>query len=85
MLDLGNNYVLVCWSDMLAKVVGLDEQWGKLTKRKNVTEWKKFSATHWQCRINGKILDYWPTRRKWRYADKTQSGDVEKFIRSLQP
>lgn len=84
MLDLGNAYVLVCWQDMLAKIVGVGEQWGKLAKRKKVTEWTKFSATHWQRRIDGQILDYWPTRKKWRFADKTRVGDVEAFIRSLQ-
>jgi len=84
-LDLGDHYVLVCWQDGLAKLLGASEPWGRLTKRKKVTDWTKFTPTHWQRKINGEILDYWPTRNKWRFANKTQVGDVEKFIRSLQP
>lgn len=84
-LDLGNEYILVCWQDSLAKIVGPTHQWGALTKRKKVTEWTKFSANHWQRKINGQFLDYWPTRKKWRYANKTQVGDVDEFIRSLKP
>jgi hypothetical protein len=45
--------------------------------------WKVHTEFHWSVWIDGKQLNYWPTKSKWRYKDRTQTGDVEEFIRSI--
>lgn len=48
-------------------------------------EWTKHTPYHWQRTINGKVLDYWPTKNKFRYDNgDTQKGDVRAFIRGLR-
>jgi hypothetical protein len=41
----------------------------------------KHTPYHWQTKVLGETLDYWPTKRKWRYRGETLTGDVKKFIR----
>jgi len=43
--------------------------------------WRRYSPHHWQCDLAGQVLDYWPTKRKWRWNGKTEVGDVGRFIR----
>lgn len=44
--------------------------------------WTKHTQYHWSRWISGSQLDYWPSRKKWRYRGKVQRGDVQKFIRA---
>jgi hypothetical protein len=39
---------------------------------------------HWQYTLNGELLDYYPTRCKWRYRNKNRYGDVVGFIRNIE-
>ena len=78
--------VLVCWDCGVAQRIGAHaiatwEQIGPAAKRK--TQWKKNNRLHWQTLIHGEVLDYWPTKRKWRYGGETQVGDVEQFIKRV--
>lgn len=75
---------LVCWTDRMAKVVSVQSQWSKLGKKSDSIQWIKRSKTHWQTLVKGRILDYWPTKKKWCYANETRIGDVEKFVRGMQ-
>lgn len=42
--------------------------------------WTKHTQWHWSRILNGKKLDFWPTKDKWRYEDQNYFGDVDKFI-----
>jgi len=42
--------------------------------------WTKYTDHHWGRRVNGHVLDYWPSRKKFRYKGITQRGDVYAFI-----
>jgi hypothetical protein len=74
--------VLVCWECKMFKQVMANAVWLSLG-RKTRTQWKKNSPYHWQALVRGEVLDYWPTKRKWRFRDKTHIGDVDAFVRSL--
>jgi hypothetical protein len=50
-------------------------------RERSKTEWMKHTPYHWQTKVLGETLDYWPTKRKWRYRGETLTGDVKKFIR----
>jgi hypothetical protein len=71
---------LVCWTDGMSKRVGGDGEWQKFNAKRQRPEWIKYSIVHWQTTVDGDILDYWPTKSKWRFRGKTQVGNVEKFI-----
>lgn len=78
------NAYLVCWSCKIIKAMG-DHPWVTVTKKKKPKhEWRKHTPHHWSMIIDGQQLDYWPTRRKWRFEGKTMRGDVEAFIRGLK-
>lgn len=49
--------------------------------RKKTPEWKTCSQHHFQTLLDGSILDYWPSRHKWRFKGKLWYGDVLEFIR----
>ena len=48
--------------------------------------WTKHTEYHWSRMLNGKRLDYWPSRKKfmltgWKQAKR---GDVMKLVREQQ-
>lgn len=42
--------------------------------------WTHHTEHHWSRMLNGKRLDYWPSRKKWRYQQVVRRGDVMAFI-----
>lgn len=42
--------------------------------------WTIHTDYHWSRTVNGKRLDYWPSRKKWQYEGRVTRGDVYKFI-----
>lgn len=65
-------------------------EWDKKRKEKNLASandegWTKHTDYHWSCELNGKRLDYWPSRNKFQYNGKVMTGDVEGFIRNRLP
>ncbi len=47
------------------------------------TMWRKCSPYHWQTSVGGRLLDYWPSRRKWQYDGTVYRGswgELEKFM-----
>jgi hypothetical protein len=36
--------------------------------------WTKHDTYHWSRTVNGKRLDYWPSRKKWQYDGKVKRG-----------
>lgn len=50
--------------------------------------WRWFTNWHWQLMLHGDLLDYWPSKGKWRYRGETYDGGwgrMEKFIAQQQP
>lgn len=45
--------------------------------------WKVHTKWHWSRYVNGKKLDYWPSRMKFQYDGKVRRGDVYRFIAKL--
>lgn len=43
--------------------------------------WHLHTEYHWSRTLNGKRLDYWPSRNKWQYDCRVMCGDVLAFIR----
>jgi hypothetical protein len=44
-------------------------------------EWVEHTPFHKSTTVNGKRLDYWPSKKKFMYDGTVNVGDVEKFIR----
>lgn len=49
--------------------------------RLKAPKWKACSQYHMQLRIDGELLDYWPTKHKWRFNQQLYYGDVREFVR----
>lgn len=47
----------------------------------NSEGWRIHTEYHWSRMLNGKRLDYWPSRNKFQYENKVMCGGVEGFIR----
>lgn len=80
----------VCWECEIAQPttavwVSIKAKAVKKAKRGKLINWMKHTNVHWQAYIGGDRLDYWPTKRKWRFRGETRTGDVEKFIKGLEP
>ncbi len=45
--------------------------------------WTKHTLWHWSRDLNGKKIDFWPTKDKWLYDGKVMTGDVDKFIAKI--
>ena len=46
--------------------------------------WNLHTEWHWSRTLNGKRLDYWPSKNKFQYDGKIMCGDVDGFIRKRQ-
>lgn len=49
-------------------------------KAADPTGWTKRTEYHWQRTVCGHVMDYWPTRNKFRWKGKTHHGGVGAFI-----
>lgn len=47
----------------------------------NPEGWTIHTDFHWSRDLNGKRLDYWPSRNKFQYNGKVMCGDVEGFYK----
>ena len=46
--------------------------------------WTQHTDYHWSRKLNGKQLDYWPSRNKFMYKGRVMTGDVMGFIRKRE-
>ena len=46
-------------------------------------EWRIHTEHHWSVLVHGQQLDYWPSRKKFRYMGVTLRGDVEKYYKRI--
>ena len=56
-------------------------------KEKNLAKadpegWTQHTEYHWFRDLNGKRLDYWPSRNKFQYEGRIHCGDVKGFIKN---
>jgi len=61
-------------------------QHNRARKAKNLASadpsgWTIHTKYHWSRDLNGKRLDYWPSKNKFQYDDRIMCGDVSGFIR----
>ena len=49
--------------------------------RANSDGWTKHTSYHWSRKLNGKRLDYWPSRNKFQYDGRVMQGGIDGFIR----
>jgi hypothetical protein len=45
---------------------------------------KKCSDWHWQATVDGDLLDYWPSKSKWRYRGVTHSYEDAEMLALLK-
>jgi hypothetical protein len=63
-------------------------EWNSFDKAvlsKDTPSWKKSTQWHWQTVVDGDLLDYWPSKKKFRWRGETIKGDVDEFIRENSP
>ena len=46
--------------------------------------WTVHTEYHWSRTLNGKRLDYWPSRNKFQYEGNIHHGDVHGFVRKRE-
>lgn len=46
--------------------------------------WICHTEYHWSRDLNGKRLDYWPSRNKFQYDGKVMVGDIIGFIKNRE-
>lgn len=56
----------------------------KSAKEQDDGGWTKHTEYHWSRMINGTQLDYWPSRKKYRYKGQTKRGNVYAFIKQQE-
>lgn len=49
----------------------------------NVANWTVHTPYHWGRFINGKKLDFWPSRDKWMYNGKVRVGGLADWLKAL--
>lgn len=67
--------------DQIKAIVGCNQKkQEKSCIKVSKQEWHLYSPYHWSRTLNGKRLDYWPTKSKFQYDGKIVTGDVYDFI-----
>jgi len=61
----------------------------KARKKRNLQNanpegWTQHTEYYWSRFLNGKRLDYWPSRNKFGYDNKIMTGDVDAFIKKRE-
>ena len=48
------------------------------------TGWNKHTEYHFSRQLNGKKIDYWPSRNRFQYDGRVMTGDVVGFIKKRE-
>jgi hypothetical protein len=46
--------------------------------------WTIRTEYHWQRDLLGDVVDYWPSRNKWRWRGKTHHGSIKRWLEKRQ-
>jgi hypothetical protein len=73
----------------MAEVFNLMKELNKERKERNLLNansegWNKHTEYHWSRTLQGKRLDYWPSRNKFQYEGRVMCGDVLGFIKKRE-
>ena len=52
----------------------------RFSKKFEKMGFKKCTDWHWQATVDGDLLDYWPSKSKWRYRNVTHSYEDEAML-----
>lgn len=52
----------------------------RFSKRHEKLGFRKCSDWHWQITLAGGLLDYWPSKSKWRYRGATAQGPEKTLL-----
>lgn len=44
----------------------------------------RFTEWHWQIRVAGDLLDFWPSKDKWRWRNKNYTGNAKAVLEFVQ-
>lgn len=58
----------------------------RMTKAQKEVGFVACSDWHWQLRINGELLDYWPSKNKWQFRGTISEGhwsELADFIAAM--
>lgn len=72
-------YYWACWTD---NAFNDGTSWIRIT-RKPKAEWRICSPYHKQATVAGEIIDWWPSKNKYRFRGQTHRGDPNKVMRKL--
>lgn len=50
-------------------------------EKANPEGWTQHTEYHWSKILNGKRLNYWPSRNKFQYEGKIMQGGIDGFIK----
>lgn len=50
----------------------------------NPDGWKQHTEYHWSRVLQGKRLDYWPSRNKFQHNGRIMTGNVDGYIRKRE-
>jgi len=56
---------------------------GKHEKNNFFDDFVKHAPYHWSTTLNGKRLDFWPSKNKFMFEGKVMVGDVVSFINKM--
>lgn len=56
----------------------------RIAERDDDGGWTKHTRYHWSRSVAGDRIDYWPTKRKWRWRGQTRHSDPMVFVRAQE-
>lgn len=52
----------------------------KFKKKHEAAGFRQCSEWHWQATVGGDLLDFWPSKNKWRWRGVTHHGSFDELI-----
>jgi hypothetical protein len=56
----------------------------RLTKEWRVLGFRACTEWHWQARISGVLVDYWPSKGKWSWGGQIETGAADKLLDRIE-
>lgn len=73
-------YYWACWSNGLAAIAREPVKFAPMGQSRLV--WRDCSPFHKQAVVSGQVVDWWPTRGKFRFKGQTHKGDPREHLKS---
>lgn len=73
------------WDEFKAfKKAEFDERRRRNAAASDASGWTQHTEHHWSRELCGHRLDYWPSRKRFRWKGQTHTGDVNGFIKNRE-